>query len=127
MTGNGCKKCKASFREKQIIRFFEEHNVSFIHQKTFDNCRGIKNKLPFDFYLPVYKICIEYDGEQHFNIVKNWGGQSLIDKYKVTDKIKTEYCKNNNIRLIRIKYDEDLLHKLNELYVTLNTSSNIFI
>ena len=23
--------------------------------------------LPFDFYLPYYNLCIEFDGEQHFN------------------------------------------------------------
>ena len=32
------------------------------------------------------------------------------------DKIKTEYCKNNNIQLIRIKYDEDIKDKLRSLF-----------
>jgi len=58
--------------------------------------------------------CIEYDGEQHKNGMRVFGKrkftvserQNMISIYKVRDKIKDEYCKNNNIRLLRIGYKE---------------------
>jgi len=40
----------------------ERHNINFETQKQFDNCKYIKN-LYFDFYLPNYNLCIEYDGK----------------------------------------------------------------
>lgn len=65
--------------------------------------------LPFDFYLPSYNIVIELDGEQHFKPVR-FGGIShkeAIEQFKIRklhDKIKNQFCKNNNIRLVRIPY-----------------------
>ena len=67
--------------------------------------------LPFDFYIPDLNICIEYDGEQHFEPVDFGGkGKEYAEKrfkaQQKRDNIKTEYCKNNNIKLIRIPYWE---------------------
>lgn len=60
--------------------------------------------LTFDFYLPEHNICIEYDGEQHFKPIKIFGGNLYFKQIKYHDKIKTQYCKTNNIELIRIPY-----------------------
>lgn len=81
-------------------------NVSFCPQKRFKDCKNKKQSdmLPFDFYLPEYNVCIEYDGEHHFHPIAGWGG---YDKFLVTqenDKIKNEYCENNNIVLLRLPY-----------------------
>lgn len=56
--------------------------------------------------MPDYNIAIEYDGKQHFEDVYFGGKESTLDYVKSNDKIKTEYCKNNNIKLIRIPYTE---------------------
>lgn len=70
-----------------------------------------ESKLRFDFYLPDYNYCIEFDGKQHFEPV-HFGGISLKEAKKdfkiqqIKDKIKDEYCKTNNIGLIRISYLE---------------------
>ena len=66
----------------------------------------------FDFYLIDYNICIEYDGLQHYKEIKSWGGNSQFIISKKRDNIKNEFCLNNNIRLIRIKYDENIIEKL---------------
>ena len=58
-------------------------------------------------------MCIEYDGEQHFKAVDHFGGQEGLRIRQLHDKIKTEYCKDNNILLLRIKYDENIEDKLN--------------
>lgn len=93
-------------------------DLSFIQQKKFLDCKD-KTYLPFDFYLPDYNCCIEYDGEQHFHIPKNKAStfftKEKIDLIQKHDNIKTEYCKNNNIKLIRIPYTD--YNKLNIDYI----------
>ena len=42
------------------------NNIEFKKEKKFKDCKD-KYQLPFDFYLPQYNLCIEFDGEQHFN------------------------------------------------------------
>jgi len=107
----GCSKCKQS-KGENIIRFFlEENNIKYIPQKKFRNCKNI-NELPFDFYLIDYNICIEYDGQQHFKPIKKYGGGESFKKLKIRDKIKTNYCQDSNIVLIRIAYNENVIEKL---------------
>ena len=60
--------------------------------------------LPFDFYLPQYNCCIEYDGKQHY-LYGGFGNDLLeLMNIKYRDNIKTNYCQQNNIKLIRIPY-----------------------
>ena len=35
-----------------------------------------------------------------------------LKRLQFRDKIKTNYCKNNNINLLRIRYDENVKEKL---------------
>ena len=102
--GDGCLKCNSSKGEIKIINFLEKNITEYIHQHKFKNCIGLKRKLPFDFYLPKYNICIEYDGGQHFKSIKRYGGEKGFENRQKLDKIKTDYCLNNNIQLIRIPY-----------------------
>lgn len=118
LAGKGCPKCNESQGEKQITLWIERRLIDNIPQKRFDDCRDI-NTLPFDFYIPELNVCIEYQGEQHYHPV-NFGGISDEDAYNnflVTqrhDKIKSNYCINNNIKLICIPYWEDVDTYLNE-------------
>lgn len=121
LRGNGCQFCKESKSENIISDILKTKNINFIRQKSFDDCKGLKNKLLFDFYLPDYNICIEYDGIHHFKPIEYFGGVTTYLKTVECDKIKNEYCKNKGIRLIRIKYDQDILNILNEnLFKILN-------
>lgn len=111
LTGFGCPNCKSSTSEKKVSYALDKFKIKYETQKRFVNCKDI-NTLPFDFYLTDYNIAIEYDGEQHYMPV-NWNGKMsdeelenaflLVQKH---DKIKTEYCEENNIQLIRIPYWE---------------------
>ena len=77
----------------------------------------------FDFYLPDYNLCIEFDGIQHFLPNVRFGGEIGFIKRVNNDKIKTDFCKNNNIKVLRIKYDENIIEKLkNKLKNYVNTS-----
>ena len=110
-----CKECTKiqSNLEKIIKSELDNYNIKYIEQKRFDNCRSdITNyMLPFDFYLEDYNTIIEVDGEGHYKPINFRGISKEKSKqtYKRTiynDKIKNKFCKNNNIKLIRIPYTE---------------------
>ena len=103
----GCPICKSSKGEKIIQLTLEKNKIDYIKEYTFKDCR-YELPLRFDFYLPKQNICIEYDGLQHFEPIKYWGGIEHLNLTKKRDQFKNDYCENNNIRLIRIKYDRKL-------------------
>lgn len=107
----GCPNCRNSKGENFIFNFLKEKSIVFERNKMFDECKGIRRRLPFDFYLSNYNICIEYDGIQHFT---GWRGRKQsLNMINHNDDIKTKYCQENNIRLIRIKYTE--FNKIEEI------------
>jgi len=112
--GYGCQKCSESKGEKQIRKFLEKNEIKYNYEKTFENCK-FKYKLKFDFYLPDYNTCIEYNGIQHYKPVNYFGGEKVLKYQKNNDKIKDIYCKSNNIELLTIKYDEDIIPKLKNI------------
>lgn len=112
--GYGCHKCLNSLGEKETEKFLIKNNIKFISQHKFKNCK-LKKELLFDFYLPDLNICIEFNGMQHYKSVLYWGGDDGLKIRKLRDKIKMEYCKNNNIPLIIIKYNDNILDKLKKL------------
>ena len=102
---NPCK-CwkKYSVGVQKIINILTNNNIIFELEKKFASCLSPSNHpLSFDFYLPSENILIEYDGEQHYKTCFGQNEDKLILQQKY-DKIKTEWCKNNNIRLIRVPY-----------------------
>ena len=111
--GANCPYCIESKGEKEILKELKKLNIKYIRQKKFKDCKN-KKELPFDFYLPYYNTCIEFDGRQHFEPVNDFGGEQEFFKIKNRDKIKNNYCKNNNINLIRIKYDQKIVKILND-------------
>lgn len=108
--------CLISAGEEKISRILTAMNISFVTQKIFKDCINpkTKNKLRFNFYLPKYNCCIEYDGIHHYKNIPIY--KDSVDDLNYRDNIKTEYCKNNHILLIRIScFDFD---KINEEYIT---------
>ncbi len=107
LNGRGCKKCKNSKGELLISNILDEMNVKYHTEYKFDDCY-YKKKLPFDFYLPNYNTCIEFNGKQHYEEVNFFGGKKYLELIKKRDNIKRQYCKNNNIVLIEIKYNQNI-------------------
>jgi len=101
--GTRCPQCNESKGENLIRIYLEQENIKFEREYKFNNCRN-KYSLPFDFYLPNSNLLIEYDGIQHFEPRAFFGGEMQFKIQKHNDNIKNEYCKDNNIRLIRIPY-----------------------
>lgn len=99
--------CLVSKGEELIQKILTIENINFKTQKIFEDCINPQTdkKLKFDFYLPDYNCCIEYDGEQHFRYSNTgWNNKEHFEKVQHRDEIKNQYCKNNNIKLIRIPY-----------------------
>lgn len=106
-----CPHCNMTRGEDKIANYLRKNNISFIPQYRFNDCRNI-HPLPFDFFLPDYNLCIEFDGEQHFKVVEHFGGlNSYLNRIK-SDLIKNKYCRDNNIRLIRLPFYE--FNKINK-------------
>jgi len=102
----GCPICSSSKGESKIRQFLLENKILFEEQKRFDDLSD-KRTLPFDFMVSVNNkfFLIEYDGEFHeksFNDSNN--SIKKFEKIKKHDKMKNEYCLQNNIELLRINY-----------------------
>lgn len=113
-SGKGCIRCCASKGEKEILKILSDKKIIFEAQKKFKLCKK-KSYLPFDFYLPIHNICIEFDGDQHYKPVKWFGGEEGFSKRVENDKIKTKFCKDNKIKLIRIKTGQNIKDKLKNI------------
>lgn len=75
----------------------------------------IGERLRLDAYLPQLKLGFEYDGIQHFRYTPQWHRtKQEFEKAKERDKRKDELCFQQNISLVRIKYNEDLSKDLLE-------------
>lgn len=102
----GCPSCNESKGEKILDEQIKKLGFLPIRQKRFGDCKDT-NCLPFDFYIVELNLCIEYDGQQHYEEVAHWGGAESLEKVQEHDDIKNEYCKKNGIGLIRIPYFAD--------------------
>lgn len=112
--------CIDSVGEMKIAMCLKQYNVSAKKEYTFSDCRD-KHPLPFDFGIldSSQKLLgiIEYDGEQHFKVIRFNGmtQERAEESFKIGqlhDKLKTDYCLDHDIPLLRIKYTEkDLIEE----------------
>ena len=125
---NGCPKCKThSLTEIKIEEFLNSLKIKFSIQKAFNGCI-YKNPLKFDFYLPDYNLCIEYQGEQHYKSVQYWGGEEAFKKVQIRDQIKKDYCLENEIFLLEVPYDLGSIENIKSYitYVLNNMKEGVF-
>ena len=118
--GHGCPQCNISKGEQRIQEWLDVHSIVYASQYSFNDLQ-YKNKLRFDFCIfepngKTIKTMLEYQGIQHYEPVKYFGGQKRFEENKIRDKLKVDYCKSHNIPLLRIKYTEfsileDILEK----------------
>ena len=113
--------------ERKIIELLKNQDIKYEIQKIYNSCRfsDTNNLARFDFYLPEHNCLIEYDGCQHFE--QGTGYWDNEEKFKLTkkhDQYKNQWCKENNIPLIRIPYThynklclEDLLPETSQFIV----------
>lgn len=103
-SGHGCGVCTKSKGEEQIKIILNKLGCKYIREFRFDDCRGVKKTLPFDFYMEEFNLCIEFQGIQHFEPVEMFGGQPQFETQQFNDNCKRKYCKDKNIYLLEIPY-----------------------
>lgn len=115
-TSCGCVKSKG---ETRIAELLQENNISYKREYTFTDLSGKNKKLRFDFAVfdnqNNLSHLIEFDGIQHFEqkgFSQNEEDFKLLQEY---DSLKNNYCKEHNIKLIRIPYTKLDILKIEDL------------
>ena len=98
-----CPMCTKYSMEKEITNVLIKKGIKYIHDKALKGChyRGSKRCLRPDFYIETDKgiLWIECDGAQHF---VSTHGEEELNLIQAKDTYKNEYCKKNNICIIRM-------------------------
>ena len=101
-----CGCLKQSHGELLIEQLLEQNHILFQREYLVN----INNKnLRFDFAIfdeNKLQYFIEFDGRQHFEPIDFFGGEEYFKGIQERDSLKTQWCKNNNIPLIRISYKD---------------------
>lgn len=119
-SNNGCPNCHSSSNEIVIKDWLTNHNIEYIREYKFNDCKN-KQPLPFDFYIP-----IEMQGEQHFELVKfrkTMSDEETIEWFNYRqrlDNIKSSYAKEMGYTFVEIKYNENIIQRLNDLFEYFN-------
>lgn len=130
MQGGGCFYCQTSKGETYIKKYLDDNQIQYKQQTKFANCIN-KKPLPFDFYIPsqdfyditqdtpknnpLYSILIEFQGIQHYEPTKRFGGEAAFAQRQINDNIKRLFAKSNDFNLIEIPYtlsDEEIVSLL---------------
>ena len=126
--GASCPFISASNPEILMYDILRELKVDFEAEKTFSNCKN-KKELPFDIYIPSKNLLIEFDGEQHFKHISFFGEKDVFETRIINDNIKNNFCKENDISLLRIPYiysnREDIKKIIIEMLKTNKVSNDI--
>lgn len=107
LSGEGCPYCSVSHGEKTIYKILTMYKIPFVtqHKTVLDN-----RNYRLDFYINVHnkEYVIEFNGKQHYEPIDYFGGIEKYNEQILRDTILREYCVNNNIKLLEIKYDADI-------------------
>lgn len=82
--GSGCSSSKG---EEEVCNILLSNGIKFIRE---------------------YNTFVEYNGIQHYNPKMAFGGSFKFERQQARDEYVRQYCKDNNIKLIEIRYNEDV-------------------
>lgn len=105
--------CVQSRGEETIANFLSNNNITFSKEYSFSDLKR-KNRLRFDFAIfnnNTLQCLIEFDGVQHFNKKNGFYNEEIVEN----DKAKDKYCLDNNIKLFRIKYNDNIEERMDEV------------
>lgn len=101
-SGQGCPKCMLKSQTKlqqRLQKIFPGHFLEWEYSPDWLNGQRI------DIADAGLKIAIEFNGQQHYEPVKCFGGEEKFKWQQNQDKMKEECCKNNSFVLFKFKYD----------------------
>lgn len=100
-TSCGCE--RRSKGEIKVAELLTKNGIPFKQEYSPFKFTNGKNAT-FDFFVN-NKYYIEYDGETHYNYnLHGWHTKEQLQAQQERDMIKNQWCKENNIPLIRIPY-----------------------
>ena len=108
INGQGCRKCRLSRGEQKILDYLEWEGLNY----EFEYSPPALGRKRFDFYLTDHEIAIEYDGIQHFYpVIYNYKmteeeAERHLRESQQRDKEKEDWCQENGVELVRIKYTQ---------------------
>ena len=106
LEGLRCTCINGSKGELLVESILKKLKINYIHFYTIKDFKLIsQNRIIVDFYIPDYNTFIEYNGKQHYVPIEYFGGEIQFNKQKIRDKELRNYCKENKINLIEIKYN----------------------
>lgn len=92
--------------EDKIVDLLNKEKIKFVREKTFHDLKH--GLFRYDFYLPYVDggpAIIEYNGEQHYYLVKKFYKSSQdLKKTQEHDRRKISYCLANDIPIYIIPY-----------------------
>ncbi len=127
LSGHGCTICKSSKGELKIRSILKENNIKYISEYTFKDLK-YKYVLRFDFGIiddnGNLLYLIEFNGIQHYEYIEFFHRNNEgFEKYQLKDKMKSDYCIKKGIKLLIIKFDDNIYNKIE---IILNEVSEIF-
>lgn len=123
LSGRGCPYLKSSKLERFLHEYLNRLQIQFKIEKKFCECKDI-TQLPFDVYLNKTKQVIEIDGMQHFRVINFFGGNKAFILRQQHDEIKDDFCRHNNIPLLRIPYIYDSVNDKEEIITIIDDFIN---
>ena len=57
----------------------------------------------FDIWLPEHNVAVEYNGKQHYEPVKIFGGIEGFEATRLRDELKRKKCAGNNVELLEVR------------------------
>lgn len=116
LSGNGCKMCANDNLFSNNNKFIEKSNKIHNNKYDYSLVDYVNNETMVKILCPIHGI-FEQKPKHHIygcGCTEFFGGEKTFEERQKTDFIKNIYCKENNIILIRIKYNENIIEKLNE-------------
>lgn len=106
--------CIKSQGEERICKWLTAHGFEYDREYTFSNLSTKIGGHPrFDFAVKFEGLyLIEFQGQQHYLDISFGEYQR-----EVTDRLKRDYCKNNNISLLEIRYDDNIEKVLEDIFI----------
>ena len=106
--GYRCTSCNKSRHEAKVDFLLRKKKIRFLKEFAFDECRGKKLPLPFDFAIPLQEDCkllIEVDGKLH-----------ELSQIKETEMVKERFVESrDDLVLRRIDASRDIQEQLDEI------------
>ena len=112
LQGHGCNKCNRSSGEINIENYLNNKKIIYKIEFIFETLRH-KYPLRFDFAIfdnsNNLKYLIEFNGKQHYSYNTRFHkSETDFQDQLLRDNMKIKYCKDNNIKLYIIRYNDDL-------------------